>query len=89
MPESVSNSDLLNFLMEIKEDLGTLKAGHMSVKEVLASTHHAALKVEQRLGSLEMSRARQGGALAVIGVMTSAIGAGIEYAVTHLLGRHP
>lgn len=85
----VSNDKLLETLMEIKEDLGGLKAGHTAIQAVLTGTHAAAAAAERRLVTLELAKAKQTGAFAVLGVVCSSIGAGVEVLVSYIWGKHP
>lgn len=71
----VSNSDLLDVLVEIKGEVGGLKAGHQNLQSAMAGNATATSVLAARVQTLELVRARQAGALAVIGALAGVLGA--------------
>jgi len=88
----VSNRDLLNVLLSIREDLGTVKANgsHIAnqfkdhVAEVKAAAELTAAKIEK----LQLGAARQKGVLAALTGVGSLLGAGAGYAIDFFTKSH-
>jgi len=84
MSEDIPSSLLYSTLLDIKEDLGSLKAASDARNEKLdahiALTTAIAERTTGRVDSLEKTRARQKGFQAAMSVVGSVVGAAAGYA---------
>jgi hypothetical protein len=77
----VTNVDLLGVLLDIKEDVGSLKTSAST--NLLALQSHSA-----RLGELEAGANKQKGALKVWGLVGAGVGSTIAAIVATFVGKH-
>lgn len=81
MNELISNTDLYNVLLTIKEDLGGLKSS--SAAQLTAITDHTV-----RLGKLESNAERQKGFVKAWGLLGTAVASVLGGAVGWFFERH-
>lgn len=85
----VTNEQLYSTLLDIKSDLGQLKAGAVDFRERLAQHVEDDKAMSQGIKNLELAQERQRGFIKAIGLVGSAIGAGVGYLLERLtLGHH-
>jgi len=88
----VSNSDLLGVLLDIREDLGIVKANgtHIATqfKDHVAEVKAAAAMTASKIEKLQLGAARQKGVLAALTGVGSLLGAGAGYAIDFFTKGH-
>ena len=87
MTDEVTNSMILSTLMDIKSDIGGLKADGLARTDALNKHIALASATEERVRSLEQTRSRQKGVLATLAVFGTGIGAMIGHIFDGIISR--